>query len=83
MTIQDYIDKHGTRNTARAMLNKRVQAVCGLSLDDLSDTCEISDTCDEIESFLEDGDIQGAKDCLKEIDLDFLAENEGMGNFDF
>ena len=75
MTTTEHLAAHGPNKTARALLNKRVAGLIGLSLEDLADTCEIADKVEEIASFLENGDISGAIECVKEFTLDDIEEN--------
>jgi hypothetical protein len=44
------------RKKAIQLINRKVTAICGLSLDCLADTCIVAEWIDEIESMIESGD---------------------------
>ena len=76
MTLKDYLAKHGASKAARALVSQRIGALIGLSIDDLADNCEMADAVDTVEELLESGDLDGAKEYVKDgIDLDFIEEN--------
>lgn len=64
------------REIARAAMNSRVNNLIGLGLDDLADTCQMSNLADEIEGFLENGDFEGAAEAVNSMDMEFLEESE-------
>lgn len=63
------------RVLARRLVNFKVNNVCGLSLDDLADSCEICDVIDTVEECLEGQDFEGAAEIVNTIDMDFIEEN--------
>ena len=44
------------RNKARKMINAQVQGIAGISLDDLPDTCLVSEYVDTLEEMIEEAD---------------------------
>lgn len=76
MKLKEYIKTHGTRKTAIAIVNIRVQRIMGISVHDLPDTYELCCIYDEIEDILINGDIdygkQQIKDILADITPDFI-----------
>lgn len=64
------------REIARAAMNSRANSLCGLTLDDLADTCAMSDLADEIEGCLDNGDFEGAAEMVNTMDMEFLEESE-------
>lgn len=77
MTVEQYIEKHGTRKTAAKMVNKKILRIIPFSLDDLADTPIVMNWIDEIQETLEAGDIKGAWKMAKEAATEIL-EDEGM-----
>ena len=69
--IKNLITQKGTFKTARILLNYILTNEIQLGLNDLSDDTTISSVVEDIESYLEDGDIEGAwhtaKDSVEEI----------------
>jgi hypothetical protein len=76
MTLQEYIEKYGTRKAAMQLVSKRIQSIIFLSLEDLPDTFELCELIDEIEDVLINGDMPYAKEQIKtileQIDQDFI-----------
>ena len=69
MTAQEYLAKNGSRKTAIALLNRRIGALCGMSMDDLPDTTEIWNLVDRIELPLKKGNVAKAIEIVKKVGL--------------
>ena len=78
MTLQQYIEKHGTRKAAIEIINRRIQSLIFLTISDLPDTYQLCEIIDEIEDILINGEMpyakQQIKDVLQEIDQDFIEQ---------
>jgi predicted aldo/keto reductase-like oxidoreductase len=76
MKLQDYLNKNGARQTAEKLVDNRIIRITGLSMHDLPDTTEVWDIVEELEAILENDnfDIQGIKDILNEITLEYIEE---------
>lgn len=64
------------RQAARRLVDNKVSRLCGLGIDDLADTSLMDETVTGIEDALRDGDGEGIKNLLAEIDWNFLEDNE-------
>jgi hypothetical protein len=77
MTVKEHLDKYNDpHRTARAMVGDHLTAICGLGIDDLSDTCMMADAVDTVADLLEGGEIEAAKAEIRLINLEFVMENE-------
>jgi acyl carrier protein phosphodiesterase len=69
------------RNKARKMIDAQVQAIAGIGLDDLPDTCLVSEYVDTLEEMIEEADsmtpMSELLDYAQEAAMEFLEE-EGM-----
>lgn len=75
LTLEEFIEKNGSRKTAMDLVGNRINKLVGMSLSDLPDSSELCEIVDELESILNDydeSDMQSIKDLLKQIDMDFL-----------
>lgn len=79
MTIEQSIDKHGERHTAKLLINAQIKRLSNgmVTLYDLPDTPEISAIIDEMEDVLKADliDDNSIKDVLNMISEDLLIEN--------
>lgn len=79
MTIEQSIDKHGERHTAKLLINAQIKRLTNgmVTLYDLPDTIEISTLIDDLEQSLKEDliDNNSIKDVLNMISEDFLIEN--------
>ena len=79
MTIEQSIDKHGARHTAKLLINAQIKRLTSgmVTLYDLTDTPEICDLIDELEGVLNADliDKHSIKDILNMINEDLLIEN--------
>ena len=79
MTIEQSIDKHGARHTAKLLINAQIKRLTSgmVTLYDLPDTPEICDLIDELEGVLNADliDKHSIKDILDMINEDLLIEN--------
>jgi hypothetical protein len=76
MKLQEFLNENGARKTAEKLVDSRIFKVTGLSMHDLPDTTEVWDIVEELEAILENDnfDIQGIKDILNEITLEYIEE---------
>lgn len=69
--IKNLISQKGAFKTARILLNFVLNKEIQLGLNDLADDSTVSSIVEDIESYLEDGDVEGAwqtaKDSVEEI----------------
>ena len=74
LAVEKMIQRDGNlRQTAKNILDLKLISICGLSSDDLPDTCEIADIIDNIEAALLDGINQDdIKHELSQIDIEFI-----------
>ena len=79
MTIEQSIDRHGARHTAKLLINAQIKrlTIGMVTLYDLTDTPEICDLIDELEGVLNADliDKHSIKDILNMINEDLLIEN--------
>jgi hypothetical protein len=79
MTIEQSIDKHGARHTAKLLINAQIKRLTNgmVTLYDLTDTPEICDLIDELEDVLKADliDDNSIRDVLNMISEDLLIEN--------
>lgn len=79
MTIEQSIDKHGARHTAKLLINAQIKRLTSgmVTLYELPDTPEISGLIDELEGVLNADliDKHSIKDILDMISEDLLIES--------
>ena len=79
MTIEQSIDKHGARHTAKLLINAQIKRLTNgmVTLYDLPDTIEISTLINDLEQVLKEDliDDNSIRDVLNMISEDFLIEN--------
>ncbi len=75
MTLQEFAKKYSPRKAARALLNKRVYALCGMTLNDLPDTVEVCNLIDELEQCVAMNDIGNIKELIEQVNMEWLEEN--------
>lgn len=82
ITLIEYAQKHGAREAALVLVDKKLQSVCGLSRSDCPDTSALCDLYDSLEETIqagldgEEGVIDRAElsKHLDTIDEDFVYE---------
>lgn len=58
------------------MINAHVYGLCGMGLADLGDTVDLCYLLDEVETLLEDGEEEVARELIEtEIDTDWIGDN--------
>jgi len=74
LTIIQYIEKFGARQTAIQLINQRLRRLTGLTLADFPDTFAISQIIDSLEQILIDdpNNKESIKTELSAIDNDFV-----------
>ena len=75
MKLEDYLEKHGSTKTARALINQRINSLIGMSMDDLADDCEMDNMFWTIKEALDEGDLKGARGMAREITMEFIEDN--------
>lgn len=79
MTIQQSIEKNGTRATATKLVSAKIKHLTMdmVTLADLPDSYEITEIIDSLEELLDSnpGNISEIKNILAEINDDFLIKN--------
>ena len=78
-TVQRWIEDLGVRGAAKKMIDSALRKTIGLTSEDLSDTTTFANGLDEIESLLEQEEIESAWELAKETTTEML-EDEGYPN---
>ena len=70
------INLHGSREVSIRLINSRINKFCGLDMNDLPDTSELSDVIDELDEELESKSytIESIKNILDTINMNFIEE---------
>jgi hypothetical protein len=79
-TIQSWVDKMGERGAAKKLVDTFLaKQTGGMTSSDMGDTATFASGLDDIESFLEEGDFEGAMTAAKDTASDMLHD-EGFGS---
>ena len=78
MKIEEYLFKHGARETATKLVDMRLrnQLLNGLGIDDLPDSTQIFDIVDEVEEAISQEPINrpALVEALKQVNLELVEE---------
>lgn len=71
MTIKEYIEKYGSYNTARKLVEKRI-SMFGFSLSEMPDNEDVLSIVESVEQAITQNNNDELKVALSEIDMDWI-----------